>query len=330
VNDIEAARREQPSTPSHQPCRLKSALALVGAAIGAATAANALIALCTPMAQSTLSGTFGRYQYRHGAIAYTVAGSGSPVLLLHGLGAGNSMAEWSANYEELKQHHTVYAVDFPGWGLSDKPQRLLTAEDYIEPILFFVEDIIGAPCAVIASSDACNFAVEAATRRPELFSKLVLVCPASRDTSAPAEVAAPFVQHLFHAPVLGRTLFNLFASRKTMRSFAERHLYFDKTRVTESLVTRYHIGAHQPGAENGFAAFISGALNHDGRQAWSNLAQPALLVWGRNTLINPLETAPEWLALKPDAELEVIDRAMLLPHTEHAAEFNARVLDWLK
>ena len=93
-----------------------------------------------------------------------------------------------------------------------------------------------------------------------------------------------------------------------------RHLYFDKTRVTEALVTRYHVAAHQSGSQYGLTWSLGGLLDTDWRASWSGLEAPALLVWGRNALLNGLDTAPEWLALKPEARLNVIDEAMLLPH----------------
>ena len=114
----------------------KTVLAVAGVAVGAVAAVNAYIAWRTPVIQNLLSGAFDRYPARFGAMAYAVAGSGSPVLMLHGLGAGNSMNEWSANWDALAQNHTVYAFDFPGWGLSDQPDQLFTAEDYIEAIAF--------------------------------------------------------------------------------------------------------------------------------------------------------------------------------------------------
>jgi hypothetical protein len=85
-----------------------------------------------------------------------------------------------------------------------------------------------------------------------------------------------------------------------------------------------------PGARHGLASFVSGTMRHDALPAWGRLRQPALLVWGRNTQINAVETAPEWLALKADAELHVIDDALLLPHVEHAQEWNTLVLGWLE
>ncbi|HEX8552593.1 MAG TPA: alpha/beta fold hydrolase [Abditibacteriaceae bacterium] len=313
--------------------KLKNTLLWSAGIAGALAATNAWIASHALPAGLDLDGGFARYPFRHGDVAYAVTGSGSPILLLHGFGAGNDMNEWSENFAALRANHTVYAMDFLGWGLSDKPHRINSAEDMIEQIVFFLEDIVKEPCALIASSDACAYAIEAAKQRPELVSNLVLVCPSSRDESTAPPHEAWFkraVKSVLSAPILGQSLTNALASRKSIRQFAEHNLYFDKSRVDERRVAKYYSSAHQSDVQYGLASFLTGALAHDARSAWSEIGQPALLVWGRNARINPLDTAPEWLALKPDARLEVIDDAMLLPHQEHSMRFNALVLDWLK
>jgi pimeloyl-ACP methyl ester carboxylesterase len=42
------------------------------------------------------------------------------------------------------------------------------------------------------------------------------------------------------------------------------------------------------------------------------------------------DSATEWLAIKPDAELQMIDQAGLLPHVEQSGRFLEVVLNWLK
>ena len=55
-------------------------------------------------------------------VHYVEAGQGSPVVLLHGLGA--SVAAWRENIGPLAERHRVYAVDLPGHGDSEKPDEL--------------------------------------------------------------------------------------------------------------------------------------------------------------------------------------------------------------
>src|SRR4051812_25872435 len=48
------------------------------------------------------------------------AGSGDPVVLIHGLSASHFM--WRAVAARLAQHREVIAFDLPGFGESDKPR----------------------------------------------------------------------------------------------------------------------------------------------------------------------------------------------------------------
>src|SRR5512146_1025613 len=50
---------------------------------------------------------------------YLEAGSGPPVVLLHGLGGDGS--RWGPNIEPLARDFHVFALDQIGFGLSDKP-----------------------------------------------------------------------------------------------------------------------------------------------------------------------------------------------------------------
>jgi pimeloyl-ACP methyl ester carboxylesterase len=310
---------------------LRTTATVISAALGALALVNAFIASRVGALQSGLPGTFNRFPSRSGDAAYVVAGSGSPVLLLHGIGAGNSMMEWEKNFDALREQHTVYAVDLLGWGRSDRPHGPYSPDEYVDLIQSFALNVIGEPCALIASSDSCSYAIEAAQQSPELFSQMVLVCPSIvPEKTEQSKSESKAILWVFELPVVGQTLHNVLASRGAIRSFAEHQLYFDKERVTDALVTRYYNDAHQPGARHGMASFVSGTMRHDALPAWGRLRQPALLVWGRNTQINAVETAPEWLALKADAELHVIDNALLLPHVEHAQEWNTLVLGWLE
>jgi pimeloyl-ACP methyl ester carboxylesterase len=300
-----------------------------GAIVGAASLTNALIFARAPKIGNRLGGTFERYPSRHGDVAYTVHGTGSPLLLLHGFGAGNSSAEWERNIDELAQRHTVYALDFLGWGLSDRYRHFHTAEDYMEVILNFLHDVVGESCVVAASSQSATLAVIAAAREPQNFAALVLVNPAIGSETETPSVQSQVLHKVLSLPVLGTSVYNYIASRRGIEKFSHDHLFFDKSQVDESLVSRYHAAAHQTDAQYGVYSFLAGAFDLDARDAWSSLTIPALLVWGRNARIDGLETAPEWLALKPDAKLAVIDNAMLLPHHEHPQQFNTLMLDWI-
>ena len=309
---------------------VKVVLAVGGVALGAAAAANAIIAMRTPSLSSSLGGVFNRYPARHGDLAYTVSGTGPPLLLLHAPCAGNSMAEWEQNFHELSRHFTVYALDYLGWGQSDKPRQRHEAEDLIEQVQYFVEDVIGAPTAVIASAQSSGIVLKAAQRAPELFSNLILVSPASTAEADELDyLRHDIAQKILSLPIIGTTFYNFLVSRRNIGHFALRNLYFDGERLAQNELSRFHIAAHQRGAQSGFISVMAGLLDVEWREAWSQLESPALIIWGRNAFEDGLETAPEWLALKSDADLEVFDKSKLLPHEEHPQQFNEVVVEWL-
>ena len=72
------------------------------------------------------------------------------------------------------------------------------------------------------------------------------------------------------------------------RSWLEK-TYSDDTIVTDDLVDIYYWTSHQRGARHAPAAFVSGQLNIDVRAALRRLTQPALLVWGEEGSIAPIE-----------------------------------------
>jgi pimeloyl-ACP methyl ester carboxylesterase/putative sterol carrier protein len=60
-----------------------------------------------------------RRDVRGVTIESVVAGTGTPVLLLHGLGANK--VSFLPTLDGLSEHHEVHALDLPGFGKSDKP-----------------------------------------------------------------------------------------------------------------------------------------------------------------------------------------------------------------
>jgi pimeloyl-ACP methyl ester carboxylesterase len=56
-----------------------------------------------------------------------VMGSGPPLVLVHGL--GTSRRCWAHNLEALSRCATLYVVDLPGFGDSDKPQEILAPQE---------------------------------------------------------------------------------------------------------------------------------------------------------------------------------------------------------
>jgi pimeloyl-ACP methyl ester carboxylesterase len=110
---------------------------------------------------------------RSGALTYTVAGSGEPLLLIHGL--GGTRGTWTSIMNSLATKYTVIAPDLPGHGDSDTP-----AGDYsLGAHATVMRDLLislGHPSAtVIGHSLGGGIALQFAYQFPERTHRLVLI-----------------------------------------------------------------------------------------------------------------------------------------------------------
>ena len=312
-------------TPNHARFPyLRVGLAAVAAGVGAVAAVNAIIAARVPQLGPRLPGQFDRYPARYGDLAYVVGGSGTPILLLHGLDAGRSMAEWRAVFEPLCENHTVYAFDFQGYGMSDTTPEGYNARDFSEQISHFVTDVIARKTLVISAGESAVPAILAA-RDNALIEKVALICPTAPDAPSPESRAESLAlgsvaTGVLNAPILGTAALNWWRSQSQLQKQARENGFYHKENADRE-AKLWYLTAHQKGAENVQKARLRDSFAYDWREVWEHISTPTLLMWGRNAMKQGFDSSPEWLALRPDIRLAVIEEAMLFPHLEQPQRF---------
>jgi pimeloyl-ACP methyl ester carboxylesterase len=256
------------------------------------------------------------------------AGAGSPVLLVHSINAAASAFEMRGPFVGLQDSFAVQALDLLGYGLSDRPARRYSADDYVDQILT-VLGITGGPSHLVASSLGAAYAIAAAARRPELVRSLTLVCPTGmRQLADPPGAAGETAYRVLRSPV-GRGLYSALTSRAGVRLFLGGQAYHDRAAITPETLDSFYRACRAPGAYYAPICFLSNLLNCSVRDSFPRLRMPILLVWGRQATTTPLSQADAFLAANPRARLEVIDQASLLVQDERPAQFNAVVRGFL-
>lgn len=306
--------------------KLRRLVGAGAAAVGLAATGNRTLASRAGPLSPALPGRQHTYRWRGLDVAYTEAGDPSDpdLLLVHGINAAASSYEFAEVFEELAEDFHVIAPDLPGFGGSERPPLLYSGGLYTAFLTDFARDTVeDATC--VASSLSGAYAVEAADEVE--FSRLVLVCP----TAKTMPTQRPRLRSLLRAPLVGTSLYNLLASKPSIRYFSADHGYYDMEKFTEEKLDYEWESAHQPGARYAPASFITGFLDRpiDLGKELSELDVPATLVWGREADITPLKQG-RTLAETADARLVVIDRARLLPHVEHPREFADAVREELR
>ncbi|HLJ82251.1 MAG TPA: alpha/beta hydrolase, partial [Ktedonobacterales bacterium] len=118
-------------------------------------------------------------------------GSGSSVLLLHGLaGRGN---EWRSTADWLTRRAHVFALDQRGHGISERTPGNYTRDAYVSDAIQVIERLGIAPVILIGQSMGGINAFLVAVHRPELVRALIVVEASAR----PNPAAVPGVQKWF-------------------------------------------------------------------------------------------------------------------------------------
>lgn len=295
---------------------LGKALVAAAGGLGAAMAANRVLADSAGELEPPLPGETHTYRWRGLDVSYTEAGDPDDrdLLLLHGINVAATSREFEPVFEELAEEYHVIAPDLPGFGLSERSPLVYSGSLYESFVAEFAAEHTENPVC-IASSLSGAYAAGAAGETD--FERLVLICPTT--TGMPGRRL--WLRTLLRSSVVGEAAFNLLASKASIRYFASDHGYYDAANKPEGLTDYQWRSAHQPGARYAPASFLAGYLDADLDLA-SALAdlEDVTLVWGRESEITPLREGRE-LADAADCRLVVIDYAKLQPHVEHPEKF---------
>ena len=116
-----------------------------------------------------------------GRLSAYVAGQGPPLLLIHSINASGSAAEMRPLHEHYLASRTVFSVDLPGYGFSERSDRAYTPRLMTDAVHAITEQIRGrfGPAAIdaLALSLSCEYLARAAAEAPEAYRSLALVSP---------------------------------------------------------------------------------------------------------------------------------------------------------
>ena len=196
---------------------------------------------------------------------------GTPLLLVHSINAAASAYDVRPLYLHYRRTRPVYAIDLPGYGVSERADMLYTPREMVDALHATTRMIrrrhTGATVDCIALSLSCEYAARAALEQPEDSASLGLISPTGFDKAlsgagpAQATKGSRLRYGLVSQPVWSRALFDLVVSKPSMRFFLEK-TWGSKT-IDEGLFNYCQLTAHQPGAAHVVWSFLSGFLFAD-------------------------------------------------------------------
>jgi pimeloyl-ACP methyl ester carboxylesterase len=117
------------------------------------------------------------------SIAYEHAGSGTPIVFLHNLGGSRQI--WRAQLDTLQHTHSVYALDWFGYGDSTTPTRGYTIENYQRMLSSFIDAHSLHDVTLVGNCFGSAMSLEYARVHPANVRSLVLINPLTKATLRP-------------------------------------------------------------------------------------------------------------------------------------------------
>ena len=253
-------------------------------------------------------------------IYFMEKGEGRSLVLLHGL-PDHSLNQLRL-MEGLAKTENVYVYDRKGMGLSSKPDLSYTLPQQIEELHHFIQ-IKGLTeshqkPALFGHSVGGTIAVGYAAKYPEKVRALVLLNPTLIFKRGHTGLK-DWNTWLLKQPVFGETFMHMHSRYVTKQIL--NHMFYDKSKITEEMINRYHFPFQMKGANKHFLGTLRSLyeLGNDGIAKYIEKVKqnniPVLLFWTAKDPNMPVKDSYD-LAIQLNATLHVIPDCGHLPQLE--------------
>ncbi len=253
-------------------------------------------------------------------------GSGRPLLLLHGL--GGSCQDWALTLEALSSHFRVIAIDFPGFGDSDRPEAEYSIDWLTEIAAEFLRQRKLGRVQVAGHSMGALVAMNLAAQKDSPVDKLIVVDAvgigdkaAFLSNAATHRIMGPDSRwHFLQGPLREefKGIISDFVARQKSRTARE---FFESPRIP---FTEKSLVPMTPAVQ-----LSASIMDFEVQPRLAAIRQPVLIVWGKRDPIAP----PQDALILQSHILHAVLRFMDCGHSpmqEKPAEFYREVKDFLQ
>jgi len=257
-------------------------------------------------------------------IRYLDAGSGMPLVFIHGFGA--SIYSWRKNLGPIAKHRRVCAPDLPGFGYSDKPLDAdYSIDAFADFVIHFMDRLQIKKAVLVGHSLGGGIALLTSLKFPSRVTALVLL-----DAEA-YPITLPLMLRVAKLPVI-RSIIHRAIGEWVVRISLKRS-YYDHTLITDRLVDEYY----RPFlTENGKSAPIKVLQAMDFEKLkelprrYRRIRKKTLILWGKEDRISRIHLAYKLKKDLPYAGLKIIPASGHLVQDEKPDVVNRAILKFVR
>jgi len=275
--------------------------------------------------------TFQHVSIHNYSINYIKAGSGEPLLLIHGANIG--WPQWYKNIDELAKHFTVFAIDLPGAGDSTKIDfhKVDIFKEFVDIVdAFVMTEISDKKIAIIGASIGGWIALKLAIDNKPYINKVILSNPLGLTTYMPLKFRPVAVKQW--AKLISKTALKPDRNNKNLEKFM-RGVFYDKDLVLEPEFIDYFYELSQTSHNLMFISRLAHPLGMRKELYLANdlrkIRAPVMLIWGKQDPLMPYSKVRQNFKLIPHAKIEVLPQTGHMPPIEDNKKFNELAISFL-
>ncbi|MDI3320034.1 alpha/beta fold hydrolase [Pinibacter soli] len=250
-------------------------------------------------------------------LAYTVHGSGAPVMLLHGFAEDHEV--WANQVAVLEKNYTVIIPDLPGSGGSDKLDEI-SMETMAETVKSILENEKIGQAVVIGHSMGGYIALAFAEKYPQFLKGLGLFhSTAFPDTEEKKETRRKGIEFIKKNGAY------LFIKQTTPNLFTENY----KLKNSDKVVTFIeHLKDFE--AESLIAYYYAMIARPDRTLVLKNFSKPVLLIIGKNDIAVPYKDSLALSHLSSTTYVTILEHSAHMGMMEEISKSNEALESYLQ
>lgn len=252
-------------------------------------------------------------------VRFSDTGTGPAVVMLHGF--ASALENWAPVIPALDKTHRVLALDLKGFGWTDRPPGDYSPQAQADLVLALMDARGIQKAAFVAHSWGSSVALAVALKAPSRVTRLALY-----DAWVYEEQLPPFF-HWSRAEGVGEMFFSMFYKERTDERIALA--FYDKKYVTEDFIEAVERALERPGTVAAALAAVRGQRFAAVQREYRRIAQPTLLMWGREDVVTPVTFGERLSRDLPSSRLVVYPRCGHFPMIEAREASNRELLAFL-
>ncbi len=255
---------------------------------------------------------------------YHDAGTGDPLILLHGSAPGvSAWSNWQKTIETFSKSYRVIAPDIPGFGHTERSEETdYGMKFWIDHLAAFMDKLDIESANFVGNSFGGALTLSMACLKPERVKKIVLMGTGGLG---------------FNMTDGLRQVLNYKPSEENMRQLLLKFVY-DSTLITEDLVNSRYNTSMLPLSKLPYKVMSENATEVNGKtflpgipeEVISEIKNDALILHGKEDLIIPVEVSYQLHKLLSNSQVHSFSRCGHWVQIEQQSLFNNLVSEFLK